>query len=219
MAKPHAIQSGLGCSDAGARGWETNSSCSPHAKYIVLRMFFCDRLAVVFTCYQYREHQWPKIPWVFTAEVKSAKSAIAGRHQARFIENFLAHFMNGTITSLYASSPETQTFICLVGGGFFTSRSSGLETWLYWHARVSSGRTTPLLVDDSTRVTHTYIYIFILYPVYIYIHTQLHSYIHAYIHTYKHSYIHTYLFASFLPSVLPSFLPSLHTYLTLLNLT
>lgn len=27
-----------------------------------------------------------------------------GRHQARFIENFLAHFMNGTITSLYASS-------------------------------------------------------------------------------------------------------------------
>ena len=57
-------------------------------------------------------------PWVFTAEVKSAKSAIAGRHQARFIENFLAHFMNGTITSLYASSPETQTSFCLVGGRF-----------------------------------------------------------------------------------------------------
>lgn len=27
-----------------------------------------------------------------------------GRHHARFIETFLAHYMNGTITSLYASS-------------------------------------------------------------------------------------------------------------------
>jgi len=47
--------------------------------------------------------------------VKSAKSAIAGRHQARFIENFLAHSMNGTITSLYASSPETQLFVWSLG--------------------------------------------------------------------------------------------------------
>ena len=143
--------------------------------------------------------------------MKSAKSAIAGRHQARFIENFLAHFMNGTITSLYASSPETQTFICLVGGGFFTSRSSGLETWLHWHARVSSGRTTPLLVDDSTRVTHTYIYLYYTRYTYIYIHNYIHTYMHTYIHTNIHTYIRTYLLLSFLPYFLPSFLTYLLT--------
>ena len=144
--------------------------------------------------------------------MKSAKSAIAGRHQARFIENFLAHFMNGTITSLYASSPETQTFICLVGGGFFTSRSSGLETWLHWHARVSSGRTTPLLVDDSTRVTHTYIYIYLYYTRYTYIY--IHNYIHTYMHTYIQTFIHTYVLICFFPSFRTSFLPYILTYLT-----
>jgi hypothetical protein len=147
--------------------------------------------------------------------VKSAKSAIAGRHQARFIENFLAHFMNGTITSLYASSPETQTFICLVGGGFFTSRSSGLETWLHWHARVSSGRTTPLLVDDSTRVTHTYIYIYIIPGIHIYTYTI--TFIHTCIHTYIQTFIHTYVLICFFPSFRTSFLPSFLTYL--LNFT
>ena len=210
MAKPHAIQSGLGCSDAGARVWETNSSCLPHARYIVLHMFFCDRLAVVFTCYQSWEHQWPKIPWVFTAEVKSAKSAIAGRHQARFIENFLAHFMNGTITSLYASSPETQIFICLVGGGFFhftfirlgnvASLACPCEQWPH---DASVGWCF------NQGHTRTHIYIDIIPGIHNYTYTI------TFIHTYIHKYVQTYLFASFLPS----FLPSLHTYLTLLNLT
>ena len=52
-----------------------------------------------------------------------AKSAAAGRHHARFIEIFLAHYMNGTIISLYASSLEAQSF------SFKGFHAMGREMW------------------------------------------------------------------------------------------